>query len=121
MKTQFSSIIASLAVAFAATSISTKVSAAGEMLVDPDGMALYTYDKDTNDKSNCYDRCAAKWPPYLAASADAKKAGYGVISRKDGTYQWTHNSKPLYTWVGDSQKGVDKGNGVGGVWRTAFK
>jgi len=40
----------------------------GRYLTDGKGMALYTYDKDTKDKSNCTGVCLTNWPPFLEAS-----------------------------------------------------
>src|SRR4051794_12772332 len=36
----------------------------GAYVTGANGMALYTYDKDGNDLSNCTGECAKKWPPY---------------------------------------------------------
>ena len=80
------------------------------------GMTVYTFQKDAANVSNCYDDCAVKWPPFMAAE-DAKADGaLGVIERKDDTYQWALNGKPLYFWAGDKAKGDATGDGVGGVW-----
>jgi predicted lipoprotein with Yx(FWY)xxD motif len=35
----------------------------GNVLADPKGMTLYTFDKDTSGKSNCNGECAEYWPP----------------------------------------------------------
>ncbi|MQU19434.1 hypothetical protein GHN41_23800, partial [Pseudomonas helleri] len=43
-------------------------------LVDHVGLTLYTYDKDADGKSTCYDTCAKNWPP-LPAKSDAKDMG----------------------------------------------
>lgn len=91
------------------------------VLTDKQGMTLYTFDKDQDGMSACYEGCAAKWPPYLA-SADAKVSSpWGVVKRKDGSLQWTYNNQPLYTWIGDKKQGDATGDGVGGVWHTAKK
>ena len=34
-------------------------------LMDANKMTLYTFDKDETGVSNCYDDCAAKWPPLM--------------------------------------------------------
>ena len=93
----------------------------GDILTNKQGMTLYTFDKDVNGNSACYDGCAAKWPPHLAKAGASAKGAWGLTQRTDGTMQWTYNNQPLYTWVGDSQKGDTNGNGVGGVWHTAEK
>jgi predicted lipoprotein with Yx(FWY)xxD motif len=91
----------------------------GPALVDSKGMTLYTFDKDSEGKSVCYDKCAANWPP-LTAPAGAKADGkYSVIDRTDGTKQWAYNGQPLYTWVKDAKPGDATGDGVGGVWYLA--
>ena len=43
----------------------------GKIYTDAKGMTLYTFAKDGANKSNCYDKCATNWPPFMAA-ADAK-------------------------------------------------
>jgi predicted lipoprotein with Yx(FWY)xxD motif len=93
----------------------------GDILTNKQGMTLYTFDKDANGKSACYDGCAAKWPPHLAKADAEVKGAWGLTQRTDGSMQWTYNNQPLYTWVGDTQKGDTTGNGVGGVWHTAEK
>jgi predicted lipoprotein with Yx(FWY)xxD motif len=97
----------------------TMKTSAGEVYTDEKGMTLYVYDKDEAGKSNCYDKCAANWPPFLAAS-DAKADGaYSLVERKDGTKQWAKDGMPLYYWVKDTKSGDITGDGVGGVWDLA--
>jgi predicted lipoprotein with Yx(FWY)xxD motif len=52
----------------------------------------------------------------MAAEDAPAEGGLTVIERKDDTYQWALNGKPLYFWQGDSAKGDTTGDGVGGVW-----
>ncbi|MDA8585312.1 hypothetical protein N9L47_03480 [Rhodobacteraceae bacterium] len=90
------------------------------LMTAPNGMTLYTFDKDGPNVSNCYGDCATNWPPYTAA-ANAASPGNGltIIDRQDGTRQWAKDGAPLYFWVGDSAKGDTTGDGVGGVWHIA--
>jgi predicted lipoprotein with Yx(FWY)xxD motif len=105
------------AVAMAQTK--TGDSAKGKVLTDAKGMTLYTFDKDSGGTSNCYDACATKWPPLMAA-ADAKAEGkYTHTARKDGSMQWVYNGQPLYLWQNDKKPGDVTGDGVGGVWHVA--
>lgn len=91
----------------------------GGILVNEKGMTLYTFDKDTKGESACYDKCAANWPPVLAA-ADAKAEGdWSLVARKDGAKQWAYYDKPLYLWVKDTKPGDKTGDGVNGVWHIA--
>jgi predicted lipoprotein with Yx(FWY)xxD motif len=94
--------------------------AKGKALTDPNGMTLYTFDKDSGGKSACNGACAGNWPP-LAAAADAKAAGdYSVVKRDDGSAQWAYKGKPLYTFVNDAKAGDASGEGLGGnTWHIA--
>ena len=91
------------------------------ILTNKAGMTLYTFDKDKNGTSVCYDGCAAKWPPYIAAEGAKERKSWGLITRKDGSKQWTFKGQPLYTWVGDTKAGDTNGDGIGGVWHVAKK
>ena len=105
--------------AFAATGIMEGDTSAGKVLTDAKGMTLYTFDKDKDGVSACYDKCAVNWPPMIAP-ADAKAEGaYGLTKRKDGTMQWTHDGKPLYLWIKDTKPGDVSGDGVNEVWHVA--
>ena len=91
------------------------------VLVSPNGMTLYTFDKDTagSGKSVCNGQCAFNWPP-LAATADAKPMGdWTLIPREGGGAQWAYKGKPLYTFIGDVNPGDNNGKGVNGVWKVA--
>ena len=90
--------------------------AMGKVLVDADGMTLYTFDKDKDGMSACYDKCAVNWPPLLAAEGAMAEGDYGLTKRNDGAMQWTYDGMPLYLWVQDLAPGDTTGDGVGGVW-----
>jgi len=90
-----------------------------EVLTDASGMTLYTFDKDTAGVSNCYDGCAAKWPPLFADDAAKDDGEFTIVTRTDGTKMWAHEGMPLYLWVDDTAPGQTTGDGVGGVWHTA--
>ncbi|EHY1015330.1 hypothetical protein [Vibrio vulnificus] len=93
-------------------------------LVDDNNLTLYTFDKDKNNQSVCYGDCEVKWPPAYVDSDLTQKGidnikltgGFGVTKRKDDTYQWTFEGKPLYRWFKDSQAGETTGDGVKNVW-----
>lgn len=86
------------------------------VLTDLNQRSLYSFDNDTPGQSNCYTKCAELWPPLYAAK-DAKKSGaFDITPRQDGTFQWTLNGQPLYTWIKDQQAGDISGDGVKGVW-----
>ena len=86
------------------------------MLADPNGMTLYTYDKDTPGKSACTGECAEYWPPVKASASDKPVGDLTLITRDDGTKQWADGGKPLYTYVKDKKPGDVTGDGVNNVW-----
>ena len=93
--------------------------ALGPVLVAPDGMTLYTYDKDGDGISNCSGFCAVAWPPLLADDNAEATDSFTVIARSGGDPQWAYNGQPLYLYIGDSKPGDVDGDGVDGVWHVA--
>lgn len=91
------------------------------VLTNQAGMTLYTFDKDAagSGKSACNGDCAAKWPPLTAGASSTGSGDYGVITREDGSKQWTYKGKPLYLWIKDQKPGDTTGDGVNNVWHTA--
>ena len=91
------------------------------VLVGPNGMTLYTFDKDVagSGKSVCNGPCATNWPPLMAAATDKAAGGYSIITRDDGAKQWAAKGKPLYYWIKDTKPGDKTGDGVNQVWKTA--
>lgn len=89
------------------------------VLTDAKGMTLYTYDSDKPGVSTCDAACLASWPA-LKAPADAKAMdGWTIVTATDGSKQWAHKGKPLYTFLPDQQPGVQSGDDLSGVWHTA--
>ena len=103
----------------AANVIGTGDSASGTVLVDGNGMTLYTFDKDKAAVSNCYDDCATNWPPLAASDTARPQDEFGIVVRADGGRQWTYRGQPLYTWIKDAAPGDITGDGVKGVWHIA--
>ncbi|MEN5181822.1 COG4315 family predicted lipoprotein [Comamonas odontotermitis] len=108
-----------LAAAFASVAQAEPVATmAGGVLVNASGMTLYTFDKDVagSNKSMCNGPCIELWPA-VSASADAKPEGdFSVITRDDGSKQWAHKGKPLYTYAADKKAGDATGDNFKGVW-----
>ena len=110
-------ILTTLATAFAANvAIAQSVTETNGILADASGRTLYTFDKDAANKSNCNGGCAAAWPPFLVKNGDLMPVEIRVITRDDGSKQWSMNEKPLYFFAADVQAGDAKGDGQGGVW-----
>ena len=93
------------------------------VLTDANGMALYTFDKDTNGdgKSVCNGDCAVKWPPLMADAGAAAEGDFTVVTRDDGSTMWAYKGWPLYYWYEDVAPGDISGDGVGGVWHLAIE
>jgi predicted lipoprotein with Yx(FWY)xxD motif len=97
--------------------------------VGPNGLTLYTFDKDTLGTSNCQaSQCASNWPALtvatgtqLAIGAGLNASDFATITRQDGTTQVTFKEIPLYNFAGDSAVGDKNGDGVGGIWHLATK
>jgi len=92
------------------------------MVAGPNGMTLYTFDKDAagSGKSNCNGPCANNWPPLMAKEGDMASGDYSVVTRDDGKKQWALKGKPLYYWVKDMKPGDKTGDGFNNnVWHVA--
>jgi predicted lipoprotein with Yx(FWY)xxD motif len=91
------------------------------VLTNGKGLTLYWFVPDTSTKSNCNGSCIHYWPPVTGpVTAGSGVTGtLGTITRSSGAKQATWNGHPLYTYIGDTAPGMDKGNGLnlsGGVW-----
>ena len=117
--TKLSSLLAALALAGCYSLAPAQVSTQDGVLVGPNGMTLYTFDRDMagSGKSVCNGPCATNWPPLMASKAPG--ADYSVITRDDGKTQLAYKGKPLYFWAKDAKPGDKTGDGVNQVWRTA--
>jgi len=114
-------LAAALAAGCASMGYDTPAKVADGVLVGPNGMTLYTFDRDAagSGKSVCNGPCATNWPPLMAA-AGAKAAGeYSIATRDDGAKQWAFKGKPLYLWAKDQKPGDKTGDGFNSVWHTA--
>ena len=108
-------------IAFAATAPAmTATSSAGKIWVDPNGMTLYTFDKDKKGEkaSACTGGCIKEWPP-LVAPADAKASGeWTVLAVVDASGKsekmWAYDGQPLYTFLDDKKAGDVTGDGQDG-------
>jgi predicted lipoprotein with Yx(FWY)xxD motif len=87
------------------------------VLVDTNGMTVYTFDQDAagSGKSACVGGCLTNWPAVMAPDGDLA-APYAAITRPDGTRQLTYKGKPLYTFVKDKKAGDKAGDKVKDVW-----
>ena len=123
MNRTFTSPLAALALLAACASPYAAPPAKTQMgvLTNPSGMTLYVLDKDVagTGKSACNGECAQKWPPLTATASDKASGDYAVITRDDGSMQWSYKGKPLYLWIKDQKPGDMTGDGVNNVWHAA--
>jgi len=109
-KLAFSAIVLALAVTSGPAAAESLPKFAGGLLVDAQGMTLYTFDKDVHGRSNCNGGCAAAWPP-VAAVEDAGATGdFTVVTRDDGARQWAYKGSPLYRFAADAKAGDVNGD-----------
>ena len=88
------------------------------VLTNAKGFTLYMFAPDSATASKCNGSCAQVWPPVKGpvAGTSGVTGTLGTITRAGGSTQATYNGHPLYTYVGDTQSGQAKGNGLNGVW-----
>jgi predicted lipoprotein with Yx(FWY)xxD motif len=103
-------LIATLTIAAPAEAAGTKITAAssqfGTMLWGPNRQAIYVFEKDGRNKTNCRDECAKAWPPVYTSGKPV--AGKGVRSsllgsiRRGSRRQVTYRGRPLYSYAHES-------------------
>ena len=95
-----------------------------------DGFTLYTFDFDPgDDTTTCYtdhntDFCSRYWPPlYADLGSIPPSSDYKVITRPNGTFQWSYKGKPLYYFLGDDAPHQTRGLTQSGntFWSLAFQ
>ncbi len=112
-------MLAGLLAATAAQAQNAPTKTVDGMLVGPNGMTLYTFDKDAkgSGKSVCNGPCATNWPPLMAEGA--LSGDYSTVTRDDGKAQVAYKGMPLYYWNKDTKAGDKTGDGVNNVWHVA--
>jgi predicted lipoprotein with Yx(FWY)xxD motif len=108
------------------TTIGSRDTKVGVILVGPRGQTLYLFSHGPPGPSGCYGRCARNWPPLRAFGRPVAMPGSGVkqrwlstTRRRDGILQVTYDGHPLYVNGGDTKPGRLKGDHTqefGGRW-----
>ena len=103
------------------TTLQARTISGTAVLTNSAGFTLYWFAPDTSTTSKCTGSCATYWPPVKAPATEGSgvTGKLGTITRSDGSRQVTYDGHPLYTYVGDTAPGQNKGNGQnlsGGKW-----
>jgi predicted lipoprotein with Yx(FWY)xxD motif len=95
----------------------------GRMLFGSNRQAIYIFERDEKNKSNCYGECAAAWPPVFTEGRPrggngVKSSLLGTTRRRDGKEQVTYAGKPLYYYAneGPGEVKCHNVNLNGGFW-----
>jgi predicted lipoprotein with Yx(FWY)xxD motif len=120
------------ATADAVVQTATNAKLGGPVLVDPQGMTLYTLSAETgghfvctktSDLPGTTTSCLSLWKPLTVPRGKVPTGavgGLGTIRRPDGpAIQVTYHGMPLYTFADDHHSGQATGNGFHdvGTWR----
>jgi predicted lipoprotein with Yx(FWY)xxD motif len=92
------------------------------VLLTQTGHSLYTFDNDVvgSGTSVCNPPCSNIFPPYLGADKDSGQGDFALISRQDGSKQWTYKGRPLYRFYADDKPGDQGGDGTNrNLWHVA--
>lgn len=74
------------------------------------GYAVSYNDAKSQGAVGCEGDCTDTWKPFLAAP-DARAWGFWEpIARADGSKQWAFKGSPIYTYIGDKNRGDVEGN-----------
>ena len=121
MKTLLSLVALVLLGGCASMGGSAPAKVADGVFVGPNGMTLYTFDRDAtgSGKSVCNGPCATNWPPLMAGAGAAASGDWSVVTRDDGAKQWAYKGKPVYFWAKDQKPGDRTGDGFNKVWQLA--
>lgn len=88
-------------------------------LVDGAGNSLYRFANDTDNQSNCTGGCLDNWPIFGASNpvlpSVLNLTDFGTIG-SGASLQSTFESRPLYYFANDNDRGDVNGHEVGSVW-----
>lgn len=94
----------------------------GTILTDADGRALYMFDKEQSERSECFGACAEAWPPFFTkgepqAKGAVRQGQLGTTKHGDKRMV-TYNDHPLYYYVDEGPNEVRCHNvsEFGGLW-----
>jgi predicted lipoprotein with Yx(FWY)xxD motif len=99
------------------TTVQTRNTNLGQVLVDGKGRTLYLFAKDPNGQATCTGDCVQYWPPVLAkgalqAGSGASATDLGTVAAPDGGRQVSYAGHPLYYFIGDRHAGDSDGQAL---------
>jgi predicted lipoprotein with Yx(FWY)xxD motif len=97
--------------------IQESVAGAAAFVNPADHRTLYFVDGDTPPGAACSGSCTAEWPVLTVTAGSQPQGSLTIVTRTDGTKQWSFNGHALYEFAGDF--GPDQSNGVYGPWHIA--
>jgi predicted lipoprotein with Yx(FWY)xxD motif len=80
---------------------------------------VYSYDKDTADKSACDAECGRTWKPLIAPQTAQAQSDWSILERSPGVRQWVFRKRPLYTYTLDVRPESLEGSDVPG-WHNVY-
>lgn len=91
--------------------------AGGNIFVDANGLTLYVLksgspDSEVGCPSLNSNACRNLWIPFIAPGIANSVGKFKVITRVDGTKQWSYEGQALFTFSGDSEPDDANGQGV---------
>ena len=92
------------------------------MLFNPKKQAIYIFENDPKDKTDCVDECADAWPPVFTKGEPGAATASRVTARHDqaadGKRQVTYAGKPLYYYAtrGRGRCSATTSHLNGGLW-----
>lgn len=89
--------------------VDTIGSGSRRLLTDKNKISLYTFDEDSENKTNCAGSCLTVWPPMIVPANAAVSAPFATITLADGRKQLTVDKLPLYYFFQDKKPGDLKG------------
>jgi len=84
-------------------------------LTDTDKRALYTFDNDRINMSNCDSDCQSIWPLFRGGNTESTD-----IAVVEGSDQLAYRGHPLYYYINDTQEGDVNGDNVRDVWHLVY-
>ncbi len=96
-----------------------KTTTLGRLLTTNKNFSVYSYDKDTAEKSNCVGDCAQLWKPLIAPESAQPQGDWTLVVRGAGVKQWAFRKKPLYTYTLDQRPSSLEGSDLPG-WHNVY-